>query len=260
MDSSLVAAIPDIGRPKVRLAQRAAEELRRLLGRPPFGPGARLPSEPELAAAMGVSRATLRAALDNLEAEGVIVRRAGVGTFVSRLPVLQNNLSVNAGVADLIRAMGLTPGSRDLALRVEPADAPTAAALALPAGAELVVIERVRTADGKPVVYSRDLFDRGLLSRAARPLGLDELAGLLREEGSLYGVFERSLSLPVAGGVARLKPVLADAELAHKLDVPAGAPLLYLEQLDHDHEQKPLLLSYEYHVPELCTFIVYRSR
>jgi GntR family transcriptional regulator len=253
------STIPMLGRPRISLTQQATQALRRRLGQPPFSPGAQLPAEPDLAEAMGVSRATLRSALKNLEAEGMIVRRPGVGTFVSRLPILQNNLNVNSSVADAIRSMGLSPGLQHLAVRLEVADELASASLHLDAGAPVVVAERVRTADGAPVVFSLDFFDARLLERST-PLSLDEFARRLEVEESIYRLFEDELDLRVAGGVARVKPVLAHEELAQRLQVAAGAPLLYLEQVDHDWEQKPLLLSQEYHAPDLCTFTIHRAR
>jgi len=261
--TSATSSIPAVGRPKISLTQIATQELRRLLGQPPFSPGAQLPGEPDLAEAMGVSRATLRTALKNLEAEGIVYRRPGVGTFVSRLPVLQNNLNVNSSVADTIRSMGLTPGMAHLNVCIEEANDLTREQLALETGAQVVVVERVRTADGTPVVYSLDYFDERLLEQAVllnTSLNLERFASLLQLEESLYQLFEKELGLRVAGGVARITPVLADEGLSQQLQIAGGTPLLYLEQVDYDWEQRPLLLSLEYHVPDLCTFTIHRSR
>jgi GntR family transcriptional regulator len=260
MTSQPLSVIPEIGRPRISLVQLATAELRRLLGRPPFGPGAQLPNEPELAEKMRVSRATLRSALNNLEAEGVILRRPGVGNFVSRLPVLQNNLNVNSGVADLIRAMGMTPGLAQLDLRIEPAEASVSSPLALAGGAAVVALERVRTADGKPVVYSLDYFSAAFLEQGAASLSPADCAGKLQAGQSLYRIFEERLGRRITGGVARLRPIIAGNHLARRLAVSPDAPLLCIEQLDHDWQQKPLLFSIEYHVSELCTFTIHRSR
>jgi GntR family transcriptional regulator len=77
-------------------------------------PGQRLPSEPELAASFGVSRSTLREALRSLEEDGFLTRARRAGTFVTHRPRLLNNLDVNFGVTDLIRSMGLRPGTENL--------------------------------------------------------------------------------------------------------------------------------------------------
>ena len=73
--------------------------------------GARLPSEPELAAELGVSRATLREALRSLEGEGLLRRTWGSGTFVVDSPRVANSLDLNFGVTDAIRAAGMEAGS-----------------------------------------------------------------------------------------------------------------------------------------------------
>src|ERR671924_342237 len=90
------------------------ERLVRLIAGGRWRPGERLPSEPKLARDLGVSRATLRDALRSLEEDGFVTRAHGAGTFVTFRPRLRNNLDVNFGVTDLIRSMGLRPGTRDL--------------------------------------------------------------------------------------------------------------------------------------------------
>src|SRR5438128_1384378 len=70
-------------------------------------PGSRLPSEPDLAARFGVSRATLREALHGLESEGLLRRMRGSGTYVTDRPRVPNGLDVNFGVTDAIKAAGM---------------------------------------------------------------------------------------------------------------------------------------------------------
>src|SRR5919107_5572357 len=133
------------------------DELRAGIDRGEFPAGARLPSEPDLAAELQVSRATLREALRAMESEGLLRRRQGSGTFVADHPRMANSLDVNFGVTDAIRAAGMTAGIAQARHWVEPAPAGEAALLELEPGQDVLVIERVRTAGGKPVVLSRDL-------------------------------------------------------------------------------------------------------
>ncbi len=223
-------------------------------------PGAQLPNEMELAKAMGVSRTTLRAALNALEQEGLIIRRRGVGTFVAERPLLKNNLEVNSGVTDLIESMGLKAGCEDLKIRIAPADVRVAEQLELAPNSSIVILERVRTANGKPVVFSTDFFSSKLLEQGPRIINLEELRDLLAIELSLYRVFEKHLGLLVDHGVAKIKPIKAGRALANKLRIPANSVLLYIEQVDFDTNQRPILLSEEYHVAEVCTFSIYRRR
>src|SRR5918992_5895271 len=90
------------------------EDLVRRLEAGEWRPSERLPSEPDLAASLGVSRATLRDALRSLEEDGFVTRVQGSGTFVTHRLRMKNNLDVNFGVTDLIRSMGMRPGTRHL--------------------------------------------------------------------------------------------------------------------------------------------------
>src|SRR5687767_4858304 len=98
----------------VRTESRSAAVRHELVKRIDGGewrPSQRLPSEPDLASSLGVSRATLRDALRSLEEDGFVTRIQGAGTFVTYRPRLRNNLDANFGVSELIRAMGMRPGS-----------------------------------------------------------------------------------------------------------------------------------------------------
>ena len=152
-------------RPRLRSVS-VQDELKQRIDRGELAAGARLPSEPELAAELQVSRATLREALRAMELEGLLRRRQGSGTFVAEHPRMATSLDVNFGVTDAIRAAGMTAGIVDGRHWVEPAPAGEAALLALEPGQDMLVIERVRTAEGKPVVLSRDLFPSRLVEGA----------------------------------------------------------------------------------------------
>ena len=108
-------------RPRLRSVS-VQDELKQRIDRGELPAGARLPSEPELAAELQVSRATLREALRAMELEGLLRRRQGSGTFVAEHPRMANSLDVNFGVTDAIRAPWLcllsSPGSLFLVVLV----------------------------------------------------------------------------------------------------------------------------------------------
>src|SRR5207244_12668240 len=81
-------------------------ELAERIGQGQLAAGTRLPSEPELAAEFGVSRATLREALRALEGQGLVRRRWGSGTYVTERTRVANSLEENVGVSDALRAPG----------------------------------------------------------------------------------------------------------------------------------------------------------
>lgn len=215
-------------------------------------PGSRLPPEPEFAAELGVSRATLREALRSLEEEGSVHRLRGRGTFVADRPRLRSNLDVNFGVTDAIRQAGLVPGTEALSVREAVASAEEARRLAVDPGDDLIVVERVRTANGRPIVYSRDIVPRSLIGERGAPR-FDRLA-----DGSIYDLLDRDFGVVIRHGLASFQPVKADRHVAAKLKVIRGALLLYLRQVDYDDAGRPVLYSHEYHLAGAFDFTVVR--
>jgi GntR family transcriptional regulator len=123
-------------------------------------PGDRLPPEHDLAAMLGVSRGTLRVALERLERTGEIVRRQGSGTFVGRvaeLPAFSEGLEVLESYTSLAARQGLKLSTRDLVIEERPVEADPAAALGLEPGTPVVAIERILLADGAPAAHMCDL-------------------------------------------------------------------------------------------------------
>jgi GntR family transcriptional regulator len=234
-----------------KLSLGVREELVRRIHRGDLPTGSRLPAEPALAAELGVSRATLREALRSIEEEGLLTRTPGAGTYVSDRPRLQNNLDVNFGVTEAIRASGMHPGTLRADVEERDPSDDEARRLGLPAGARVVVIERVRTADGRPVVLSRDVMDASLA--ASRPGFLQECV-----EASIYDAFEHALGRVIHHGVASFRPLAAPAQVATRLAVGRGTLLLYLRQVDYDLDGEPVLYSHEYHLAGAFEFTVVR--
>jgi GntR family transcriptional regulator len=232
------------------LTESAEDELRQAIVGGAYSPGSQLPTEAELVTMLGVSRTVVREALRGLEEDGLILRRHGVGTFVREHAILKN-LNINYGTTEMIRSAGLTPGTQYLEVRVEPANDETATALRVPVGSPLVVIERVRTADGRPVVRSLDIFAESLLRGA--PLNAQRF-----RTDSVYSVIQNDLGLAIEYGVARLLPAQAPANVAEHLGLELGSLLLYVVQTDYAPTDEPLLYTTEYHLPDAFDFVVYR--
>lgn len=232
------------------LTQIAQQELRKAITGGTFRPGTQLPTEAELCTMLGVSRTVVREALRVLEDDGLVARRHGVGTFVRNHPILKN-LNFNFGITEMIESAGSRAGTSHLAIQHEKADAEKAEQLRVPLGTPLFTVERVRTADGQPVVYSLDTLTEGLIEKA----GFDPQ--LLLSE-SIYNILQTSLGQVVEYGIARLLPVAAPARVTEKLQLPPNALTLYIVQTDYSSADEPLVYSCEYHLPDAFDFMVWR--
>ena len=232
------------------LTEIALEELRQAILGGTFRPGSQLPTEAELCEMLGVSRTVVREALRVLEDDGLVARRHGVGTFVRNHPILKN-LNVNFGITEMIESAGLKAGTSHLALLKEAADKEKAEQLRVPMGTPLVTVERVRTADGRPVVYSLDTLTEELIQRA----GFDPQL-LLNQ--SIYNLLQTSLGQVIDYGIARLLPVDPPRHVVEKLQLPANTLALYIVQTDYSSNDEPLVYSCEYHLPDAFDFVVWR--
>jgi GntR family transcriptional regulator len=209
-----------------QLAQIMKNEI--LTGRWPHG--ARISGEPTLGQVFEVSRTTVRQALQQLEAEGLIQRIKGRGTFVASRRSSTWLLQSSAGFFhEEVDRMGINVTSR--LLRAELAELPTWAATALeqPEDSVGVTIERLRYADGRAALYVIDYLPERLASSALR----------LREDESLYDLLQAHEGVRVFGGRRTMKAVLAGSELAALLEVESRAPLLYIESVAWSADLRP---------------------
>lgn len=211
----------------------------------------RLPSEAELSAALGVSRATLRSALQSLQKEGKIRRLHGSGTFINRHALgLGANLAEAGAFVDLLTQAGYTASVTTLDQRVEPLAADVAAALEVPADEQGLRVERVFLASGAPAVHSVDVFPVRLLGK--HPDRLDPAR-------STFEFVERHLGAPVCYSVAEVRPVLAPAEIAGVLRVPPTQPLLRLRHTHIQSDEQAVAVTVVHVNDEFLRFSVIRT-
>ncbi|MDQ3128158.1 MAG: GntR family transcriptional regulator [Chloroflexota bacterium] len=234
------------GRPL--LADVVRRELKRLILGGEFALGSKLPNEDRLCERFGVSRVTIREAVRGLIEDGLVVRRHGSGTYVTRRPLIRNSLDVNFSYTDHFQESGFRPGRRLLGVKRIQADADLAEALGIAAGAALLEVRRIRTADGRPAIYSVDRLPDGLIDPTVERAAFG---------GSLYRLLTAA-GHPIAHAEAVLIPAVADKELAHLLDVSLGTPIQHLRQTDYDDAGRPVMVSDEWHVTSVIELRVYR--
>ena len=216
-----------------------------------FPPGTQLPPEMELLHMLGVSRTTLREALRILEEQRLIRKRRGLGTFVLERAIIKD-MSQNFGITEMISQAGYTPGTRDFNIYLEPASKTVAGKLSISSESTLVVIDRVRTANDTPVVWTRDIMPKEYLGSWMPTV--DELDGI-----SLYDCLDRFANIRIVNGTASFNPVQANREIAEKLNIQRNNLLLLIDQVDNDQNQRPFLYSSEYHLTDKFKFIIQRK-
>ena len=233
------------------LAARAQQYLLGLIENGTYTPGEQLPSQADLATQLGISRPTLREALLNLEQEGLIVRKHGVGTFVAPGSGrrLETGLERLESVLELAARQGLVTAMVDLDVREYPAGEEEAAHLEVAGGTPVTDVRRVIVVDRKPVAYMVDLFPSSRL-----PAGcIDDTFN-----GSVLDLLRCNPELELAEAVADIVALNASGFLVDKLKVKPGQAVLLLEETLFDVENRPVEFSRNYFIPDFFRFHVVR--
>jgi GntR family transcriptional regulator len=206
-------------------------------------PGDQLPPERELARRLGVSRMTVRQALASLAARGLLERGVGRGTFVRAPDRVVHDLTGVLGFTESLGRQGLAAGAAVVAAREQEAPPEVAAALG---SARALRVERVRSADGRPV----------LLEDSWLPAEL--FPGLLERDltGSMYALMRDGYGLEPVSAVERLEPMLARAHEAQALGVPEGAPLMLVERLARAADGTAVEFARDRHRGDRARFVV----
>jgi len=190
-----------------------------------LGSGEAIPSERQLSADFGVSRLTVRAALDDLVREGYLVRRRGAGTFVSE-PKIAQELTMTSFTEDM-RRRGMQPVSHTLELKVVPAGARLGRLLHVSPSERVMVAKRLRLADRETMAIEM------LHVREALVPGLSA-ADL--EERSFYELLKERYGVVVAGGVQTIEPTVTNEEESEALGVPLHSPAFLFERFSRSEQ------------------------
>jgi GntR family transcriptional regulator len=186
-------------------------------------PGTSLASERELAVTLGVSRPTVRAAIEELARTGLLVRRHGRGTFTRPHKVTQQ-------LSTTVDGMGVPPAKGDwtshvVVFAIAPAATSRAARLSIAAGDEVLRVTRVRLVDGEPIAIERLELPAGLVP-GLRPEDM--------ETGNFYQLLRERYGINVTEAVQTLEPSVTNPEQADLLDVPPYFPIMCIERTTLD--------------------------
>lgn len=209
----------------------------------------KLPSEFDLAKQLGVSRATLREALRILEEENVIIRRHGVGTFVNAKPLFTSGIEQLNSVTNMIEIAGMSPGTIFLSSSTQGPTEEDVRRFNCSLDEEIVVIERVRTANGEPVVYCIDKIPEKILP--------DNFS---LEEESIFNLLEMKANRKITYAVAQIEPIGYHEKISPILECDPETALLVLKQMHYDEMDEPILYSVNYFKADKFRFHVLRKR
>lgn len=235
----------EVNHPFQRLQIELAELIANML------PGERLPSEPDLARQMNVSRATLREAMRTFEGQGLIRRRQGIGTFVVGYPhVINTGLEVLESIETLARRINLNVSMGDLNIKKIKAGEQEAVNLGLAVESPLIWVSRVIHAEGRPVAYLIDILPEDTLTDTDLREGFT---------GSVIDLLLRRGSLGLLKSHTEIQAVAASSEIAKALQIQRGDVLLKFIARLFSVEGHVVDYSHSYFLPGVFSFHVVRS-
>ncbi len=207
-------------------------------------PGAQVPSERELCEQFNISRITVRQALAELVVEGRLNRMQGRGTFVA-YPRIEQRLTRLTSFTQDMQARGKRPGAKVLQLESLPALPAVVRALKIRFGANVIVLKRLRLADGEPVAVETAFLPDSLCHSLLK----EKLEGR-----SLYDVLARNFKIIPARAVQQLEAIACPSAEAKLLGVRKGDPVLHIHRTTFDHTGRPFELVESFYRGDKYTF------
>ena len=207
--------------------------------------GDQLPTEDSLIARFGVSRITVRRAIQNLVSRGLVEIRRGKGTFVAA-PRIMHDLKELSGFVEDMQALGHRPTARVIGKEIVTANVTVARQLALTRGERVVRIRRVRLADGIPLS-----FDETFLTLE---IGKKIITNDLKVE-PIFSLLERKYDVPLIEAEYKLDAVPAENEVAVALKVKQRSPIFRIERTSYSTGGRPVDYERLHYRGDLVQFV-----
>ena len=192
--------------------------------------GRQLPTEDELIQRFSVSRTTIRKAIENLSARGLVEIRRGTGTFVAQPKIIQEMTELTGFVEDM-DALGFVATARVIDHAIVAADEDVARNLALNVGTRVMRIRRVRLASG--VALSLDE------TYLPREIGEKIVSHDLAAE-PIFKLLEQRYDIPLVEAEYTLESASADNDVAMALSVDLGSPIFLIERTSYTSDNRPI--------------------
>jgi GntR family transcriptional regulator len=207
--------------------------------------GDQLPTEDSLIARFGVSRITVRRAIQNLVSRGLVEIRRGKGTFVAE-PKITQELKELSGFVEDMHALGHKPTARVIGKEIVTANATVARQLGLTRGERVVRIRRVRLADGVPLSFDETYLPLGI--------GKKVITNNLKVE-PIFSLLERKYNVPLIEAEYKLDAVAAENEVAKALKVKPRSPIFRIERTSYSTDSRPVDYETLYYRGDLVRFV-----
>lgn len=214
-----------------------------------YKPGEKIMTENEMAKEYGVSLITVRKAVGSLMERGLVIRKQGKGTFVTKAKVSRNMKKLQS-FSEMCYQMGVKPGARMLENCLVKADAKTAKRLGVEEGSQVIYISRLRFADMEPVAIEKNYF----------PLKYAFLLEGKFDDNSLFDFMKEKSGLEVAGSEKLIELCRATAQEAELLEVKKGDYLLFVRSTAYDDNGEPLYAGVQIINGDNFSLYVYETR
>jgi GntR family transcriptional regulator len=211
--------------------------------------GDKLPIELDLCSMYGVSRTTIRLAMQQLYLEGHIRKIQGRGTFVTKNKITHRTLAPLHSFADHMQELGKRSASKVLETGIIPAEPPFDHLLRIPAQSPITRIDRLRLADDEPVVYELSYIPW----HVAPALNNEDCTG------SLFKLLKEKYDKPILRSVETIEPIIVEPDIAALLQIKAGSPIFRMKTIAFTKEDAPVEYSIGYIRSDAASFVIDRS-
>jgi len=212
------------------LRYRVREYVLGLIKSGQFKPGDRLPTEAELQQRFGVSRITVRNAVDELSLKGLIVRKPALGTFIAE-PKIEQELRRLTGFVEDMDALGMQASANVVKIASVKADPHVAARLGMSPGSRVTYIERVRLGNSEPLSLDCTWLPAHIGERVAH----EDL-----KSRPIFSLLEDQYGIPLGEAEYVIEACLASKHVAKHLAVSQGSPVLLIERTTYARDGKPI--------------------
>jgi GntR family transcriptional regulator len=218
--------------PTVPLYLQVEATLKEMIEDTVFSLGDQIPSERELSEQLGVSRMTVRRAIQNLTDHGLLERRSTNGTYVRQPQVLRGMGKEKAmGLTQLLQQEGVVAGSKLLSFEVTRAPLKVAEKLKIRLGAQIVVLRRLRLANGEPFCVETSYIPYDLVPG----LSADDFS---TPKSSLYVIMQDRYNIKLDKNDETLKISFATLDEAEQLEIQEGDPVILLRSVVMDDNNR----------------------